>query len=392
MKTAVRNYLKTGTIPQHPTDGFWLAVGKAEYTPVGLYRLARHQLRSRGIFSSVSEKNKCVNISTGAPFKIANYLLKNPDAAVPKKRPKYAGCNVEMGHYLLLAITFSCHSQIGRKEIDFLTGGERGYVRTTDWIDPYGSQPNTVKSPKYLTEFAQKNYSIEEEARDLAEAFETSMLAKAAVIKRPPLIGAYRMQPPLFPMLVNFRPGEFRLIVKADHVWWSHIDEVGDCTVAYWSPKTDNLDFILPPKFSWPIRIFLACLWYDLKHTETQIIKRFAPSNRNEWKNKPKIKTVVLPRKIWDLRWGHENSKAMYEKYAENGRFEKRKSPRVHYRRLQEGWQASEDARDNATAWGQPDPPEGWTFVSPKGVAPQDIPKLISTGLDVAHVVLASLI
>lgn len=384
--SAAKKYLKTTVPPNEMTTELRLEVGRLAYSPIGVYQIAQRQLRCRGTFKTNTEKNQHLNYVSQVPIAITEYLVKNPDAAAPQNRPKYAGCNVDVAHYLLLAITFSCRSSIMRKEIDFLTGGERGFVRTADWLEK-------VAPADYLNiaKLIEAGYSIEQEARDLAEAFEVEMLAKAAGIKRPPLIGAYRMSPPLFPMLMNFRPGEFRLVVKADHIWWSHIDEAGDCTVAFWSPQTDNLDAVLPPIYSWPVRIFLACLWYDLKHTETKIIKRMAPKNCNEWRNKPKIPTVVLPRKIWDLRWGHENSKVLYEKYGGNGRTEKRRSPRIHYRRLHDGWRASDEARDNAAAWGQPDPPEGWTFVSPNGAPPQDVPRLISTGLDVASIVLSSL-
>lgn len=406
-----------GVFSNNPAEKHKEMIQMGEYfsSPVRLYRIARLLAEIPLLKNKrLDDLNYCrsLNFPAHAAHYIAYYLMSLPLNRSQEKH-LYGGINADPLLAIRYAMTFSASGidTVSRTERDFLTGGEKTLeVTEIDWASDNpdlervlnASGLHGASAAEMLHKFRQNSGDYFSRFSDylptndeifLAESFANKLVHKADSIRRPPLIGAFRMTPPKLADLRFFWKGEFRLVVKKDCLYLGYIDERGKTCLCYWSPdKGDTIAFSFPPPYRWAINTFLSCLWYDLKRTETEIIKRYVPKNPEYRQQKKRAgePIVRLPRKIWQLEWGHTKSKDLYEKYSQESENDKpRRSPRAHYRRLaHDHWEASEQAILNAEAWYMPEPPPGFTFVCPQGEPPQNVPRIVDTGINIAAVAL----
>jgi hypothetical protein len=259
-------------------------------------------------------------------------------------------------------------------------------VDSINHICHYQGHPVKVEWISYLFATLQSGRLKDFDAH-LAEAFVEQTLVRAQAEKHPPLIGDFIMSPPRFPALAHLNLNHIRLHINGHGIWFGLVGQNGGVWVGYWS-VADTLMWTLPPADAWPLRVFFACLWLDLKSVKHQTVRIVVERESQAFGlPKRKEKYIVLPRRINTLEWAGE--KAMF---GDGGKDSVARNVRAHYRRLPEGWSAGKDAVELAQRYGFPVPPSGYTFVQAYHTG--DLPpseadtRLISTGLDVAWVAL----
>lgn len=222
--------------------------------------------------------------------------------------------------------------------------------------------------------------------RKLAEAFTEEMLAEASRYNQP-VIGHFELERVGFPYLDKLIDYEtVRLSLHPSGIRGALVHQQSVYPFI-WKPRGRSSIWILGADVAWGLHVFLACIWRDANVIKDEFVterssKIYEPSRR-----KPRhIRSVtVLPRIIRHVAWSNDEER---ERITHQAHY-----VRGHYRELQDGQRASQTAAHNAIEYGWPEPPEGFTFVTPHqrgGEAGEDITprKVICKGLQVARLAL----
>jgi hypothetical protein len=225
------------------------------------------------------------------------------------------------------------------------------------------------------------------DALNLANAFYNQMLNRTSGV--PHLIGEYRMTKTSIDLVDDLQVKEFRFVITVAGMWLSTVFPDDTFAPAWWGPGGDTFQINYGLRYAWIFRTFCACLWHDL-HAEAEYNFRVKKDReqRSAGKSRPGEKVIRLPKSVRKLDWEEGLTRSW------NAGNRRDYSVRAHYRHLHEGWQPSQEAVDRALTYGFPEPPDGYTFVSPYDVGEESFvrpPRIVAKGLRAAQVALARL-
>lgn len=226
---------------------------------------------------------------------------------------------------------------------------------------------------------------------NLLYAFRGQMLAEAAPHQHQVAVGAYVLErTPL--RFVDEQVGydTLRLVIHPRGILCSLVS--GNWFVPFaWSPGGVNTSTVwMHPRGVFAMDALLACIWRDAcvvrEAWSTRTNKR-GHSSRGSVQRPKHVNPVVLPRVIYQSRWGASDE----ERDAVTYQSRNAHAVRAHYRVLAEGRKSSDAASSNAESFGFPPPPDGYTFVQPhiRGEgAVQQVRRVVCRGLQVANIVM----
>lgn len=309
---------------------------------------------------------------------------------------RYFVGNADIGDMASLLIVFT-PGELTHGEIAFLCGNDiqpsakvYRFIDVAQFNEVHERHGAAAAYKMVAIEAAQRR--LDTESLRLASRFYDGLIAKIDAISRPPLMGNFvlNIPPVLAPLLPDaLRDGHFRIVLKMGYLYASLITTNGQCIPFFWSPhEGDNIGSLWLPYLNLPLRVFSAAIYLDAVQVE-DVFRREGEavhySGKRVGNTRKGRARINLPRRIYHAEWNAR-------RITGNDDFVPRKSPRAHYKRLRDGTRRSARAERNAQAWGFPEPPDGYTFACPSGLPPEQIPQIVSSGLNVAATALGGLV
>ncbi len=199
-----------------------------------------------------------------------------------------------------------------------------------------------------------------EEQRDLAHAFIKQLVDEVERDGRSPFTGQFILHNPSEELLRDHQIEQIRICIKSTGVWISVVNNLKDGNYAWgwWSPNWDNLVVDFGHKGSWMLRMICAAIWRDACVVRRKaFMVRECGGKHAVRAHGAKLNPTVLPRTIYVGQWGSDEDKATIEHIQRRAH-----AVRAHYRHSES---CTDRARELAAEYAYPEPPAGYTFVSP---------------------------
>lgn len=248
-----------------------------------------------------------------------------------------------------------------------------------------------ARSIKDMLTFDESDYA-------LARAFASQMLAEAAQVDKPPVMGAFILKHIETDVLDEAIVYKFlRLVIVERGIFVSVIDNDEKSYVPfYWTPEgIITSDVWGTPMMTFGLDCLLACLWRDAKVRRIKFVEqaesRGIKPKLERGATPKKGKKIVFPPTIYVSNWHSE----IEELPEETRRTMSAHLVKPSYRHVGEGF-PDQAALERAKAFRWPAPPPGHTFVSPykrgQGDLSEDLEtqyqEIIWTGKDIAKLML----
>jgi hypothetical protein len=294
--------------------------------------------------------------------------------------------NIPANMRLLVASTL-CAGPLTQEILNFMTLVDIPNARY-QLIKPYPDKPQAATET--FKERTIAEYHIDDDSRALAEGFSRQMIDEAAPHRPGAVLGAFVMEHTPLPYLDSLISYDtVRLITSSQGIFASLVKDK-NYLCFWWSPERHGA-WSIGAKHAWAINVLMSCIWRDACVVKHKMFheRRRAQKKPLEKQQKQQKKKLVLPRVVKQAAWGPDEEREKIVRTAH--------PVRQHYRRLPDGWRASRQARANARNLGNPEPPDGWTFVLPhqrggEGRAGIEAMPVICLGLKTAAIALSGFV
>lgn len=282
----------------------------------------------------------------------------------------------------LLVISTLCPGPLTQEILNFLT-----------LADVPGSMYQLVKPYQdtflgwNIKEATIAEYHIDDKSRNLADGFVRQMIEEAAPYRPGAVIGSFVMDKTPLPYLNSLIDyDQVRLVTSSKGIFASLVKDK-NYLCFWWSPELHGA-WSIGAKHAWAINVMMSCIWRDVCVVKEQMFYERQRSIKKPLKERSvnQKKKLVLPRIVKKVAWGLAEERERIIRSAH--------IVRQHYRHLSDGQQASQQAKANARALGNPEPPDGWTFVMPHqrgsgDVSQTEVIPVICLGLKTASIALS---
>ena len=337
-----------------------------------------------------------------APAYVHFAILWRSEAMITEQPIRWDGIDLGMVHPVdrrdIVASLYHGRGMLTQERFNYLFGTD--VENCTYWPSPLSmnmadyekSQGSSVDISE-MVKFASNRFAAPEEVTRLGKAFVKQMLEEAANYPRHKIVlGEYKLILPQLPLLEDMTGpiGEIRLVFSPEGILASLRHETYDHWLApfFWSPEKQSHWYLFGQAIGWPLHIVMASIWRDA----VVVRRRFYKERSREYNKKvkgnrrhpDKIK-LMLPRTVTEIAWSTDAEREAIT-HRSHG-------VEAFYRSLPYGWEASDQAKQNAHEFGYPEPPAGYTFVKPHSrggeVEAGEKVEVVCRGLQVAKIALS---